>query len=396
MSTHLSRRRFLATAGATATLTLWPRFGLGAAGASEPRLLVLLLRGGMDGLHALQPYADPAYARLRGALAQPRAPGTAQGEPHKLDGLFALHPALAFLGALYAKKQLLPVVAVAPPYRQRSHFDAQDCLENGTDKPGGSGSGWLNRCVAALPGAEALAVASVMPLILRGAGEATTWSPPLPQAVDPLLLQRLQPLYAADPRLADAFARAATGDIETDGEAASGKGRRGGRLPQMTAAAARFMSAADGPRIGFVEDSGWDTHGNQAGVLGRKLAELDAALKSFHDGATAIWPRTVVAVVSEFGRTVQANGTGGTDHGTGGLALLAGGAVRGGRIGGDWPGLGAGDLHEGRDLRTTTDLRALFKGVLVGHLGVAESAIEGRVFPDSGAVRALDGLVTSS
>lgn len=392
---HLSRRRFLAAAGATATLTLWPRFGFAGAGASDTRLLVLLLRGGMDGLHALQPVADPAYARLRGALAQSRVPGIAQGEPHKLDGLFALHPALAFTAGLYAKQQLLPVVAVAPPYRQRSHFDAQDCLENGTARPGGSGSGWLNRCVAALPGSEALAVANVMPLILRGDGEATTWSPPLPQTVDPILLQRLQPLYAADAKLADAFERAAAGDMEVAGAAATDR-QRGGRLPQMTAAAGRFMSAADGPRIGFVEDSGWDTHGNQAGVLGRKLAELDAALKSFHDGAEAIWPRTVVVVVTEFGRMVAVNGTGGTDHGTGGLALLAGGAVRGGRIGGDWPGLGAGDLFEGRDLRTTTDLRALFKGVLAGHLRVAESAIETSVFPDSRAVRGIEGLLAGS
>ncbi|MCA1713673.1 MAG: DUF1501 domain-containing protein, partial [Gammaproteobacteria bacterium] len=145
--------------------------------------------------------------------------------------------------------------------------------------------------------------------------------------------------------------------------------------------------------IGFVEDSGWDTHGNQAGVLGRKLAELDNALKTFHDVAPTIWPHTVVVVVSEFGRTVAVNGTGGTDHGTGGLALLAGGAVRGGRTGGDWPGLGAGDLHEGRDLRTTTDLRALFKGVLTEHLRVAESAIETKVFPDSRAVQPLEDLL---
>lgn len=176
------------------------------------------------------------------------------------------------------------------------------------------------------------------------------------------------------------------------GKSASRKSGRG-RLPQMTAAAARFMSAADGPRIAFVEDSGWDTHGNQAGLLGRKLAELDAALKSFHDGATAIWPRTVVAVVSEFGRTVKANGTGGTDHGTGGLAFLAGGAVRGGRIGGDWPGLGASDLHEGRDLRTTTDMRALFKGVLAAHLSMSDATLDTKVFPDSAGIRGMEGLV---
>lgn len=393
------RRQFLfAVGGTAASLAIWPRFGFAASAVSDTRLLVVLLRGGLDGLHALQPYADPAYARLRGALAQARAVGAGQGEPHRLDGSFALHPALGFAAGLYARKQLLPVVAVAPPYRQRSHFEAQDCLENGTDKPGGSGSGWLNRCVGAVTGAEGLAIASVMPLMMRGAGEVTSWSPPLPQSVDPILLQRLQPLYAADPMLADSFERAVANadDMDTSTEGAGkGRGRGGGPLPQMTAAAAKFMSQANGPRIGFVEDSGWDTHGNQAGVLGRKLAELDAALKSFHDGAQAIWPNTVVAVVSEFGRTAAVNGTAGTDHGTGGLALLAGGAVGGGRIGGDWPGLGAGDLYEGRDLRATTDLRALFKGVLAEHLQVAGSAIEGKVFPDSRDVRALEGLVVA-
>jgi uncharacterized protein (DUF1501 family) len=160
------------------------------------------------------------------------------------------------------------------------------------------------------------------------------------------------------------------------------------------AAAARFMAKDDGPRIGFVEDSGWDTHGNQAGVLQRKLAELDNALRSYRDGMSAHWPRTVVAVVTEFGRTAAVNGTGGTDHGTGGVAFLAGGTVRGGRVLGDWPGLSPSQLNEGRDLRTTTDLRALFKGVLAQHLAVPEAALETEVFPDSRGVRAMEGLLT--
>lgn len=376
-----SRRRFVAALGASSLLTLWPAAGAIAAGG-DARLLVVLLRGGLDGLHALPPIADPAYARLRGALA-PK-------DPLKLDGSFALHPSLAFMHELYGQKQLLPVVAVAPPYRQRSHFDAQDCLENGTAGPGGN-TGWLNRCVAALPGGEGLAIATVMPLILRGRGDATTWSPPLPQDVNPILLQKLQPLYAADPMLAGAFARA----VETEGDEAAmqGNGRRaGGSLPQTMAAAARFMAKNDGPRIGFVEDSGWDTHGNQAGVLARKLKELDGALRAYREGMGGAWQRTTVAIVTEFGRTAAANGTGGTDHGTGGVAFLAGGRVRGGRVAGDWPGLGASDLNEGRDLLATTDLRALFKGVLAAQLRLPESALDTQVFPDSRSLRPLEGL----
>lgn len=379
----MTRRQFVAAFGASSLLTLWPGANALASG-NDTRLLVVLLRGGLDGLHALPPIADPAYARLRGALA-PK-------DPLKLDGTFALHPSLKFMHQLYGDRQLLPVVAVAPPYRERSHFDAQDCLENGTAKPGGS-TGWLNRCVAALPGAEGLAIATVMPLILRGQGEATTWSSPLPQEMNPILLQKLQPLYAADPALAEAFSRA-VGTDGMDEMAAPGKsGKRAGvQLPQTMAAAARFMSKPDGPRIGFVEDSGWDTHGNQAGVLTRKLAELDNALRAYRDGMTMQWSRTAVLIVTEFGRTATVNGTGGTDHGTGGVAFLAGGSVRGGRIAGDWPGLGAADLNEGRDLRTTTDLRALFKGVLATRLQLSEAALDTRVFPDSRDIEPLGGL----
>lgn len=373
----ISRRGFLGAASAMTTLTLWPRLGMAAG--NDTRLLVVLLRGGMDGLHVVLPSNDPVYERLRGNLVP------AGAKP--LDSDFALHPSLSFAHDLYGRKQLLPVVAVAPPYRQRSHFEAQDCLENGASRPGGLSTGWLNRCVSALSGSEALSLTTVMPLIMRGPGDATTWSPPLPEAVNPILLQRLQTLYAADPMLAVPFARAVESQ---DMEMSGGKG---GRLPQAMAAAAKFIAPASGPRIAFVEDSGWDTHSNQAAVLKRKLSELDAGLRAFHEGSGAAWDKTVLVVVSEFGRTAAINGTGGTDHGTGGLALLAGGAVKGGRVAGDWPGLAPDDLNEGRDLRATTDTRALLKGVLAMHLGVRESALEARVFPESSNVPAMPGLI---
>lgn len=372
-----TRRGFIGAAGALTSLTLWP--SLGMAAANDTRMLVVLLRGGVDGLHVVVPRNDPAYARLRGSLAP--------ADARALDADFSLHPSLSFAHELYGRKQLLPVVAIAPPYRQRSHFEAQDCLENGTARPGGISTGWLNRCVSAMSGSEALSLTTVMPLIMRGPGDATTWSPPLPEEVNPVLLQRLQTLYAADPKLAGSFARAVESQ---DMEMSGGKG---GRLPQAMASAAGFMAKANGPRIAFVEDSGWDTHSNQATVLTRKLKELDAGLRGFHDGMTPFWSRTVVVVLSEFGRTAAANGTGGTDHGTGGIALLAGGAVKGGRITGDWPGLAQGALNEGRDLRATSDTRALLKGVLASHLRVPESVLETKVFPDSRDVRAIEGLL---
>ena len=383
---RLDRRGFLGFGAGIVALSALPRFALAAASLADTRFLLVLLRGGLDGLHAVQPVGDPAFAALRGDFAR------AQGQPaaHPLDGDFALHGALEFAAQLYARKQLLPVVAVAPPYLQRSHFEAQDCVENGSAGSGGN-SGWLSRCVAAMPGAKGLALAAVMPLAMRGGGDVTSWSPPLPEGVDPILWQRLQQLYAADPRLAPTFAEI---DAGMQGAPAAGRGRNGGqRLPQSMAAAARFMAAADGPRIGFVEDTGWDTHNNQAGVLGRKLAELDAGLQAFHDRAQPIWNNTVVAIVTEFGRTAAINGTGGTDHGTGGMAFLAGGAVAGGRIAGDWPGIARPQLNDGRDLRATGDLRAVFKGVLRDHLGVAETALVRTVFPDSAAIAPLPGLV---
>lgn len=373
---EMTRRRFLGTAGAMTTLTLWPTLGM--ASGNDTRMLVVLLRGGMDGLHVLVPRDDPAHARLRGALVPP--------DTLKLDADFALHPSLAFAHELFARRQLLPVVAIAPPYRQRSHFEAQDCVENGTARPSGSSSGWMNRCAASLGGNGALSLTTVMPLIMRGPGQAITWSPPLPEAVNPILLQRLQTLYAADPALAAPFARA------LDAQQMGMEGGKGGRLPQAMASAAKFMSQAEGARIAFVEDSGWDTHSNQTAVLARKLKELDAGMRGFHDGMGPRWKQTVVVVATEFGRTAAANGTGGTDHGTGGLALLAGGAVNGGRVAGDWPGLSASALNEGRDLRATSDLRALFKGVLATHLGMSDAVLEESIFPASREVPAMEGL----
>jgi len=382
--TDLTRRRFLAALGGTAMLTLWP--GLSpAASNGQTRLVVVLLRGAMDGLHLLPPQGDADYLRARGQLAVRDA--------LTLDGSFGLHPKMTFAHTLYADKQLLPLVAVAPPYRQRSHFDAQDCLENGTAAPGGARDGWIGRCIEAMTASGGVAIAQVMPLAMRGSGRAEIWSPPLPRDLPDALMQQLQPLYAADARLAPAFADAMeTAAMDT---AATDMGAQRGafRLPDAMAAAAKRMRGPDAARIAFVEDSGWDTHRGQQLALDRKFAELDAGLRAIREGLADEWARTAVVVATEFGRTVAINGSAGTDHGVGGVALLAGGAVRGGRIGGDWPGLAPGALLDGRDLRPTTDLRAVFKGLLAGHLAVRESALETRIFPDSRAVRPLEGLL---
>jgi uncharacterized protein (DUF1501 family) len=385
MPADITRRHFLAALGAGAVLTVWPGLSPAASGGADSRLLIVLLRGAMDGLHLLPPRDDPDYLRARGALAVRDA--------LPLDGAFGLHPKLPYAHALYRERALLPFVAVAPPYRERSHFDAQDCLENGTAAPGGARDGWIGRCIAALSADRGIAIAQVMPLAMRGSDRAGIWSPPLPRALPDALIRQLQPLYAEDPALAPMFEDAMQA-AEMDMAPTGGRTQRVAfRLPEAMAAAAQRMHGADGARIGFVEDSGWDTHRGQQAALDRKFAELDAGLRACREGLGSAWSRTVIAVVTEFGRTVAVNGSAGTDHGVGGLALLAGGAVRGGRIGGDWPGLAPSALHQGRDLRPTTDLRALFKGLLESHLAVPEAALETRVFPDSRAIRPLEGLL---
>ena len=381
-----------------ATLLIWPKLTFAATG-SDTRFLFVLLRGGLDGLESVPPYGDPGYAAIRGALAL--SPSAAK-PAHKLDNVFALHPSFDFAAQLYAQGQFMPVVAAAPPYWGRSHFQAQNCVENGTSKPDGAQSGWLNRCVACMPGVEGLACAAVMPLTMRGSAKVETWSPPLPTGVNPILLQRLQPLYAADTRLAAPFARAvaqqsdpvipASGAMARTGRGADG--RQAGLLVMM-GAAGRFMGKTNGPRVAFVEDDGWDTHANEALIVARKIAELDAGLKAFRQSIGPAWKRTIVIVATEFGRTAHINGTGGTDHGTGGSMFLAGGALQGGRVAGHWPGIGSGELYQDRDVHATTDFRSVFKGVLAAHLGVSEPLLESRVFPGSSTAKPMENVVAA-
>lgn len=398
----VTRRQFLVgSALGAASLVLWPQVTFAATGA-RTRFVFVLLRGGLDGLEAVPPYGDPGYAAIRGPLAL--SPGAATAA-HRLDGVFALHPAFNYAAELYARGEFMPVVAAAPPYWGRSHFQAQDCVENGTGKPNGANTGWLNRCVAAMPGVKGLSCSVVMPLTMRGPASVETWSPPLRMDVNPILLQRLQPLYAADPRLAAPFARAIEQQRELPKSITlAGPAKPGApaaaapeaMLPSMLRAAGGFMGKAQGPRVAFVEDDGWDTHAREAAVVTQKIGELDAGIKSFHDAIGPMWSETVIVVVTEFGRTARVNGDGGTDHGTGGAMFLTGGAIRGGRIFGQWPGAAAHDLFENRDIHATTDFRSVFKGLLTAHLDVPLATLETKVFPNSAQARPTEGLLVTN
>jgi uncharacterized protein (DUF1501 family) len=392
----VDRRRLIAGAGFAAGALGLPRFAWAAA-PTDRRLVVVILRGAMDGLSAAPAYGDPSFEAARNGLAIPR-PGQTGGALD-LDGFFGLNPALKGLSGRFAAKELLVVHAVASPYRDRSHFDAQNLLENGSIKPYGLADGWLNRALDGLPpGSKAgrkdlgVAVAASMPLMLRGPSPVTSWSPSLLPSPDAGLIARAQALYAqGDAKLAAALSAASDAQRE-----AEGMGKSEDNFPALMTAAARFLKAPDGPAAAVVESTGWDTHAGQKGELGalqRNLRGLDAGIDAL---AVAMgpdgWSRTAVLVVTEFGRTVAMNGTAGTDHGTGGAAFLVGGAVKGGRVLADWPGLKPGDLYAGRDLKPTADLRSLFKAALRDHMGVDETRLDRDVFPDSASAKATDGL----
>ena len=396
----LDRRTFLR---ATAQLTLLAPFAQIVHAATKPdaRFVLVILRGALDGLAAVPAYGDPDYRSLRGSLALD-TPGQTGGAL-KLDGMFGLHPSLTNLHAMYGAGELAVLHAAATPYRDRSHFDAQKVLEAGGTTPSTS-SGWLNRALAALASSgakrEAVALSESLPLVLRGEFAADTWAPShLPDA-DEDTLARVRLLYeAVDAHLAERLtealaARAIAGDAATAGGAMAGRGNA--QVTPLATAAARFLASPTGPRVAVIDVSGWDTHANQGaaqGVLATRLRGLDQGLQTLKTELGPVWQSTSVAVVTEFGRTVAVNGTRGTDHGTGTCAFLAGGAVRGGRVIADWPGLGAKALRDGRDLQATTDLRALFKGVLAASFGLPEAMLEKSVFPDSNATQPLTNLL---
>lgn len=394
-------RRALLMGGATfAAWAYLPKFARAKDGR-DPRFVTIILRGALDGLATVAPVGDPDYADLHGSIALTRD-GPHAATP--LDSFFALHPSMPEFARMYRDKKAAVMHAVATSYRERSHFDGQDVLESGFPGPGRVQSGWLNRALETLPRGErvaaGLAVGPTTPLVLRGAAPTIGWVPPyLPQAADDTAM-RLVNLYThRDPALAAALMQG----LQIDKIAAYDEGMKPkpgmngvGAMRLAAKGAARLMAADDGPRIAALAFDGWDTHANEGGPVGRLaqlLSGLDGALAEFESGLGERWKDTVIVVATEFGRTARINGTSGTDHGTGTVALLAGGAVNGGRVISDWPGLKLANLYENRDLKPTADLRGVIKGVLRDHLGLGERVLAEAVFPDSGAVKPMQGLV---
>jgi len=368
----LHRRSFMGAA----TLLAAPRMVFARA-ATARRFVFVVQRGAADGLNTVVPYADPAYADLRGALAIDPASAL------RLDGTFALHPALAQLHQMYTAGEAQFIHAVASPYRERSHFDAQNVLETGASLPYQLKDGWLNRLVRMLPADDkaAIAFASAVPMALRGTAPVVTYAPSnLPEADDDLM-QRVEQLYARDAQLHGLWSSAldARGMAGGGGPGSRGERRQdGAALGRM---AAGFLGKVDGPRIAMIETSGWDTHSAQNARLATQLKGLDALMAGLRDGLGPVWADTVVLVATEFGRTARANGTGGTDHGTGAAAMLVGGAVQGGRVVADWPGLAAGQLLEGRDLKPTLALDVLVASTCAQAFGLDPGLTLRTLFP---------------
>jgi uncharacterized protein (DUF1501 family) len=447
----LSRRSVLL--GGSASLALWgfmPRAS--AQTTRDPRLLTMILRGGMDGLSLAAPVGDPAYAQHRAEIALQSG-----GDKPLLaldNAFFGLNPNMPVLKSLFDQREAMIFHAVHTPYRERSHFDGQDVLESGLGGVGRTVDGWLNRALANLPNAgranpqglastdkaKGIALGSTVPLVMRGQAPILSWIPkindlPLREAT----VARLMDLYThTDPTLAKAFAEGfeltklggMTGDTigpqPVRGPQQATMPQPGGIARQPVAgsqppaappdpavqrqrqfrefteaaeAAAKFLATSDGPRIGALSYNGWDNHANKGvlqGQFANRLAGLDMAIDTLKTGLGPAWKDTVVVIVTEFGRTVRVNGTSGTDHGMATAALLVGGAVNGGRVVADWPGLAAAQLYENRDLKPTLDLRSVLKGVLRDHIGIPEGALADVVFPASSGARAMNGLIRSA
>ena len=380
----LNRRFFLSS---TAALLAAPRIAFAQA-ATERRFVFIIQRGAADGLHTVIPYADPGYARLRGSLAIDTA------DALKLDGTFALHPSLPGVAQLYQAGEANIFHAVASPYRDRSHFDAQNVLETGGSAPFQLKDGWMNRLAGMLPhrSNQAIAFAPTLPMALQGKIDVASYAPSgLREANDDLLL-RVQQLYEGDAQLHGLWSTA----IKAQGMAGPRAGSKGRQSPaELGKIAAGFLARADGPRIAMIETDGWDTHSAQKARMAGQLSNLDKLIAALQQGLGDAWAQTTILVATEFGRTAAANGTGGTDHGTAAAAMLVGGAVRGGKIFADWPGLGPGDLLENRDLRPTLDLNTLVVHACADAFQLDPERTARVLFPESKQSKSLSRMLRS-
>lgn len=380
-----NRRDFLRTISAASLALTMPSIAFAKAN-TDKRFVFIMQRGAADGLNIVVPYAESAYSALRKSIAVDIK------QADKLDGMFGLNPALAETKKMYDVGQAMFVHAVASPYRARSHFDGQNVLETGGTSPYQLKDGWMNRLLAQLPEAqgEAIAFSSTVPMALRGVLNVASYAPSgLPEAPDDLLI-RVSKLYEEDMQLHQAWKAAMQAEMLAEGTTKKQNPTAIGKL------AASFLKQANGPRIAMIETGGWDTHNAQNNRLTRQLKSLDATIASLKTNLGTVWQDTTVVVCTEFGRTAAVNGTAGTDHGTGAVAMIYGGSLKGGRVMADWPGLKQSDLYQERDLKPTMGLDSLITSILGEKYGLDSHKLADSLFPTSPIVKPFSGFYRAS
>jgi uncharacterized protein (DUF1501 family) len=387
----MRRRHFLRAAG-LALLPIGPYGRAARADGDSKRLIVILLRGAVDGLSVVVPYTEEAYygERRSIAIAPPGRPDGALA----LDARFGLHPALAGLMPLWTERSLAFIHAAGSPDPTRSHFDAQLYIENGTPGQSTTRDGWMNRLLLALPGprgpTEAISIGPTLPQILAGKASVATLLLG-PDGAKPLPLDRpeigsaFDRLYSGNDSLGKSYREGRTARaqlisaLRTERQIADGGAPPPAGFPGQAARLAALMRKDAGIRLAVVALGGWDTHviqGNHKGQLANRLRPLAEGLVALARGSGEAWRHTIVVVLSEFGRTVRENGNGGTDHGHANVIWILGGAVQGGRVYGDWPGLASAQLYQRRDLAVTTDYRTALALILDRHMRLTDSLIE--------------------
>ena len=405
----LSRRSFLGGSMAFASWAYGTPFSYAAQGR-DPRLVFINLKGGLDGISMLAPTGDPSYEAARGGLI---LPNTGPDKGFVLDSYFTLNPHMPVLARLFGAGDALLFHAVATPYRSRSHFDGQDVLESGLPGVATAESGWMNRLLGFLPRGDllqqplGLSTGSKIPLVLRGSEDVINWMPAGFKEADTSLAEHLYELYThSDPslayRLRDALkmrsilgSEAAFEKMVQESTHGTSKGK-GGKYRAFAVAAGKLLAEQSGPRIASISISGWDTHvaeGPLDGRLAKLLSSLDGVIDGLQSELRTVWDQTVIVIATEFGRTVAMNGTAGTDHGTGTCAIAVGGALKGGRVIADWPGLGVKNLYEQRDLMPTTDLRSILMGLISEHLDIHRRHLVNTVFPETANLPILEDMI---
>jgi len=397
----MKRRDFLHAAAAGAVLLPFGRQAWAATlpdgGPTKNKMIVVMLRGAVDGLSVVAPYADANYYRMRPAIAVPR-PGQENGAID-LDGYFGLNPALSSLQPLWRDNKLAFVHASGSPDPTRSHFDAQDYLESGTPGRKATQDGWMNRMLGGLPGpitpTRAVAIGPLMPRILTGRAEASNIASGAAgsraTALDrPQVGDAFDKLYAGDDRYSKAYQQSQQTHqevmISLDDEmaAASGGAPLPNGFPDDAERLAKLMRKDPNIQLAFLAVGGWDTHANQGmvkGQLANRLNPLGVGLANLAQQLGPMFDDTTIVVMSEFGRTAKQNGNNGTDHGHGNVMWIIGGKVNGGKVYADWQGMEDNRLHEGRDLPVTTDFRQVLAQIGERHLRLPDARLA-QVFPD--------------